>query len=283
MDKATSDNGESTGALDVLFLRIFKVVLLAAMTLSLLAAIVFAAYAGYGFFHAQAPKEPTPAAEPPKQEVDFDKLLKELTPPPDDSKQSDRKGAGNEKDGGRAAGPVALRYLEDATKLFRCASEFAKTIDAPVEQEEPMGAQARIERLRAQMEKLAVETATRGDRYVADSVRFTCSALANQKLIEWYKQKKPANVFYGTLSFHLREWDRIQQERADFAAREAARVAKERAEEEARVITERAQAFVSLMIAGIAFAIFMAMALYLIFAKIESNLRDLKSLRNIGA
>lgn len=262
--------------LEVLFLRIFKFVLLVTMSIAIAIAAVFAVLAALNRF--EQPKEPKPAASAPAHEISIDKAIRELVPP-EEKKRDDAKGADNRRPSEPTAGPIALRYLEEATKLYRCSLDFSKKVGISVEQEDSAAAQRDLEFLRSNLEARATESPARGDAYVADAVRFTCATLANPTLQSAYGDRKLSGVFLKTLNFHLREWDRVQREKAEFDARERERVARERGEEEARIAGARATTIQYLIIAGFAFSVFMALALYLIFAKIETNLRDLSALR----
>ena len=73
-------------------------------------------------------------------------------------------------------------------------------------------------------------------------------------------------------SVFAKTWAAIERDKAEFIAKEEARVKTEELAEVARITAARALALVYLGAAGSAFVFFMLMALYLIFAKIEDNL-----------
>jgi hypothetical protein len=89
------------------------------------------------------------------------------------------------------------------------------------------------------------------------------------------KEGKISSVFIPTINFHLAAWDRIETEKRRFEQTEQNRVASARAEEGIRVGLAKAQALAHVISAGVAFGVFMALALYLVFAKIETDLRDI--------
>jgi hypothetical protein len=263
------NNQTLTERIEELFLKIFKVVILVVMGLGLILAIGLSLYSASLYF--QTPKKPAPAQAAPAEEVSVDKLLKQLKP--EEAPKQEEKQAPSESP--KAQAPQALKYLEEVTALYRCSIEFAKAVGAQVDETDAAAASRTTEEYRSQLENLADSNDLRGPAYVKDAVKFTCAVLKNQQVIALRKENKVSGVFLKILNFHLREWDRIQQDKVKFEREEGIRIAKEEAEEEARVMGAKIQALTMIAAAGIAFAVFMIIALYLIFAKIETNLRRL--------
>lgn len=262
-----SNNQSMTERIEELFLKIFKVVILVVMGLGLILAIGLSVYSASLYF--QTPKKPEPAKVAPTEEVSVEKLLKQLKPeeaPKQEEKQSPTETP-------KSQAPQTLKYLEEVTALYRCSIEFAKAVGAVVDETDSAAASRTTEEYRSQLENLADSNERRGVAYVKDAVKFTCAVLKNPQIIALRKENKVSGVFLKVLNFHLREWDRIQNDKAKFERDEALRIAKEEAEEEARVMGAKLQAITMIAAAGIAFAVFMVIALYLIFAKIETNLR----------
>jgi hypothetical protein len=256
-----------TERIEELFLKIFKVVILVVMGLGLVLAIGLSLYSASLYF--QTPKKPAPAKAAPAEEVSVEKLLKQLKP--DEPAKQEEKQAPAESPKGQA--PQALKYLEEVTALYRCSIEFAKAVGAQVDETDAAAASRTTEEYRSQLETLADANELRGEAYVKDAVKFTCAVLKNPQIIALRKENKVSGVFLKVLNFHLREWDRIQLDKVKFERQEEIRIAKEEDEEDARVMGAKIQAITMIAAAGIAFAIFMIIALYLIFAKIETNLR----------
>lgn len=256
-----------TERIEELFLKIFKVVILVVMGLGLVLAIGLSLYSASLYF--QTPKKPAPAKAAPAEEVSVEKLLKQLKP--EEPAKQEEKQAPAESPKGQA--PQALKYLEEVTALYRCSIEFAKAVGAQVDETDAAAASRTTEEYRSQLETLADANELRGEAYVKDAVKFTCAVLRNPQIIALRKENKVSGVFLKVLNFHLREWDRIQLDKVKFERQEEIRIAKEEDEEDARVMGAKIQAITMIAAAGIAFAIFMIIALYLIFAKIETNLR----------
>lgn len=261
-------NKTGTEKVEELFLKIFKVVILLVMGIGLIASISFAIYSGTQY--SQKPIEPKPAKTPPQKDVSLDDLIRELTPK-EPKKQEEK----SEKNETISTPTPSLNYLEDVTALYRCSIEFAKATGVAVEEADGLSASAEIERYRGQIENIAKARPSRGESYVKDAVKFTCGALKNGTIISLRKEEKISSVFVGTLNFHLKEWDRIQQEKREFEEAEQERIESEKTVERNRVAEARENALLALYAAGVAFAVFMAIALYLIFAKIENNLRKI--------
>ncbi|WP_440109232.1 hypothetical protein [Acidovorax sp. BL-A-41-H1] len=248
-----------------LFLKIVKVTVLACMALALLTVIILGINVAYQ--SAKMPNEPAPAQKAPDRQVSMDDLRKMLL-------KDDK--TGEAQSPASAPKPMApsLRYLEEVTRLYRCSIEFGIKVGAQIDQEDNAAAAQRVEELRAQVEKLAGDP-RRGERWVKATTEFTCAALADPTIIAMRKEGKIKSVFYPVLNFHIKAWDSIEDEKAAFEQAERDRVERERAEEALRIAQARANAMASAIAAGVAFATFMLLAIYLLGSKIETNLRDI--------
>ena len=246
------------------FLKIFKVAILIFMALALVAVIVLGL--NVVIQGTKSTREPAPAQKAPEKDVSLDDLKKFLL-------KDDAKDAPAPESPPKSVAPT-LSYLEDVTQLYRCSVEFGKKVGAETEAEDNATAAQRVEALRAQIESFAKE-GQRGQPWVKSLTTFTCSALADPAIIAMRKEGKVKSVFFPVLNFHMAAWDGIQSEKSRFEQAERDRVEKERMEEEQRIAEARANAVFSATAAGAAFGIFMLLALYLLGAKIESNLRGL--------
>jgi len=255
--------------LDVLedsLLKLFRIAMLTLMILALLLVLIFGGVAAYQAM--QSPKEPAPVQTAPEKEIKLDDLKKALQEDARKDQQDQKKT--EEKPVSQV--PNSLQYLEETTALYRCVLDFARQTDAQVADEGNAVANQKVEALRSQIEERA-KGSERGDVWVKSAVQFTCAALGDKEIIAWKKEKKINNVFFPTLNFHIRMWDSIRQERREFAEKERARFDSEKNAEETRVGLARAQALILLYMAGVAFGVFMVLAFYLLFSRIERNLR----------
>ncbi len=252
--------------LEDFFLKLFKVAILAMMTITILTMFVLLMTAAYE--SSKRPTEPPPAQKAPQRDVSLEELKKELLKDksaPETTPQRQPKV------------PPTLKYLEEVTRVYRCSTEFAKKVGAEIDETDNSVIAQRVEELRSQVENLADQEDSRSDRWVKSAVEFTCAALADSSIIAMRKEGKVKAIFFPILNYHLRTWDKIVAEKAAFERAEQERVENEREAEQMRILEAKARAINQLIAAGIAFGVFMALALYLILAKIENNLRDINA------
>lgn len=254
-----------TKNIEEVFLKIFKVTVLFIMGMALLAIVILLATALYQF--SQSPKEPAPAQKARVKEIGIDDLRKFLI----DKEDSRKEAMPKQKPAG---GDSSLRYLEETTALYRCAVEFGKKTGEEIEATSNAENAKIVENLRDRIEK-ASESTLRGEPWVKATLSFTCKALADSSIIELKKEQKVKSVFMPILEFHVRSWDQIQSEKIKFEQQEENRVVSQRNAEVARVLMAKALAIKCLIAAVSTFALFMALAIYLLFAKIETDLRDI--------
>ena len=117
--------------------------------------------------------------------------------------------------------------------------------------------------------------AARDAAYAADQIEFVKRSLSNGSVITLCKVGK-SGIFFAILEYHRRTWDQLRRESKQAEDAEQRRIEEFRRSEFARVAEEHAGGYRWLTLAGIGFASFMSLALVLIFARIESNLRGLK-------
>lgn len=260
---------------EVLFLRIFKIVVLVIMGLALIAVLYFLGNAAIQF--SQSPKEPAPAQKAPQKEIRLDELKQLLI---EQGKLSD----GKPEKVQPTSMATTVEYLNEAQAIYACKGDFANAVGTPLPEAGNNDAMtSEIKNLRQGLENIATGQDWRGAAWVKAVVGFTCAAMKDPSLIALRKEKKITNAFAGAIEFHARAWDVIETEKRRFEQAEQARVNGERAAELTRVALAKAQALADMMGAGIAFIVFMALALYLVFAKIETNLRDInESIRAAG-
>jgi len=247
-------------------LRIVRIVLLFTMTLAIIIALVGGVYGGYKYFSPA--QDPIPEKSPPSDAVSVQQFLDEIDP---DKKKVVPKSEEVRKEEVKPT-ITTLKYLEETTRLYRCSFEFGRVVGVTMDEVDSAAASKQIEILRSFVERSA-NIEFRGDGYAKNLVDFVCTALSNQRLIEMRKSNKVQNVFVAAISFHQQAWDRIKMAESQFKREEAARYAKEKTESETVKMMEKAEGLLLLAAAGIAFVIFMCIAVYLIFSKIERNLR----------
>jgi hypothetical protein len=254
----------STKVIEEFFLRIFKVTVLLFMGLALIAIVFFVATAAYQY--SQSPKEPAPAQKAPEKAISLDDLKTYLIE--QEKRKNSKEEAPRQRPGDHKS---SLQFLENATSLFRCSGKFAEDVGAVVEKGDDA---LKLENLRADIERAATGP-IRGEPWVKAAVDFTCKVLTDSSIITLKKEGKIGSVFLPTLGFHISAWDKIQDDKRQFEQREEQRVAAERESEEIRVGLAKASAITHVIAAGSAFGLFMLLALYLLGAKVENDLRDI--------
>ncbi len=247
------------------FLKIFKFVVLAVMGLAVLVTAGGLLYSA--FQYAQSPKEPLPAKTAPAQSVNIDEFLNQLKPKPQ-SQPTQRDEEKSDEEPSAPVKPAAPKYSEEAKQIFNCAK------DSNLKAGREVPNDRLVDNIREYLNSNAVRK-NRGDAWVTDSAKFTCSVLSNAEVIALKKKSAELQVLGPAIQFHLQKWDEIQNDIAQFDREEQQRINSEIRDEEIRVMMAKTKAFTALIAAGIAFAIFMALALYLIISAIESNLRNI--------
>lgn len=262
------------------FLKLVKQAILAIMALAL-AAIPLLLVVGAANFMSQ-PKEPAPAKKAPAKAVTMDGMsqyLEGLQKGQEEAEKSDP----SKKKASELDPPPAI-YLVDAVTILTCTQKFAVNIGAEIDANTNSTTTSNeAVRLRDRIESDA-NMPGRGAPYVKSLSEFVCKALAKPDVIAIKKSGKFKGSIVGAIfSYHQLAWDGIVNASIRFEADEQARVLSEREAEAARIDADRWRARAAFTGAGSAFAIFMLLAIYLILAKIETNLREINgSIRTHG-
>jgi hypothetical protein len=262
-----------TQSIEVIFLKIFKGTVLLIMGLALISILVLCISAVYQI--SQTPKQPIPAQKAPEKdpekEININNLKQFLI---------DREKNKNETSKQQNGPQTSLLFLEDATALYRCSVDFANKIGAITENADDTQNLQRVNEFRWKLERIA-SSPLLGETWVKAAKPFICTALADESIIALKKEGMVKTVFFPILEFHAETWKKIQEEKLQFEQSENDRVSKQWNDELRRVDSAKAGAIVNLIAAGCSFGVFMILALYLIIAKIETNMRDInESIRN---
>jgi hypothetical protein len=259
--------------LEEALLKLFRVAMLTFMILALVVVVVAASVGVHQLTQTAKAADPIKAA--PQRQLTVEDLkaaLRDQIKADEEEQRQKKKGETSSTSTGSV--PPSLRYLEDTTTLYRCSQEFARKVGAEIEDEGNSAANQRLESLRARIEELAANS-TRGDAWVKSAIGFTCQILSDAEIIGWVKDQKLKGVVFTTLNLHIRLWDKLVNDRTEYEAAEKRRYEAEEAAEQARVAVARALGVSLLTASGIAFGVFMILAFYLLFSKIERNLRPL--------
>lgn len=256
--------------IEIIFLKIFKGTVLLIMGLALISILFLCLNAAYQL--SQKPIKPVPVQSAPEKdpvkEINIGDLKQFLL---DREKQeTSRQIAPKQQESQQAS----LLFLEDATALYRCSADFGKKIGAIIENADDTQNLQQVNKFRYRLERIA-DSPLLGETWVKAANPFICNALADESIIALKKEGKVKTIFFPMLEFHAEAWKKIQNEKLEFEKREENRVKNEWEAELNRVRSAESSARQSLIAAGFAFGTFMFLALYLIIAKIENNLRDI--------
>ena len=254
-------------SLEAIYLKILKFFILAVMTLLLIAALGALGYSA--FLYKQSPKEPAPAQKAPDKAVDVQKFLDSLNPKaPEADKPSETPKAPE------AQPKQQNKYKAQVDKIVSCFKQSNEKSGGRTD----VNWEAFTDEYQPQFQRIADDPKkSRGEPYMTDAARVMCELLLHAKVIEFRKAQPQENLFARTANFHLQAWDAIQEEKAEFEKSESDRVDAQRNAEGVRVAAAKAQAVVSLIVAGSAFGMFLVLALYLVISAVESHLRQMAS------
>lgn len=251
--------------IEFFLIAIFKWVVI----LALFAAICCVAYFGVrGAVQLSATAAPaTSRASAPVAKFDQNDLIAEIAP-----KESPKLSAsqGSEKD------RKAPAEDEQKRKVDQQISELWKAVEAyqiACGQANPLTKEQFADGIR--QTNLPTLMTSRGDAYAASQIEFVKTTLASQQIIDLCKSGKKG-IFLPVMNYHLKQWNKHIQEASDFERDETARIARIEAADAQQVLASQAQGFQKLMVAAYSFAAFIALAMLLVFSRIERNLRGHK-------
>ncbi len=255
-----------TSSIEEFFLKVFKIVILVVMSMTLVIAAGALLFSTYQL--TQRPIEPEPAKKAKAESVNIEDFInslkkpepKEETPPSEDKEAEEPKQS------------EPAKYKEEVNKIIACFRDSNKqsgitglnTSDEVTED------------FRSQLQQVAdSNNFDRGQPFVDDATKIVCQIYLHSKVIEFRKSHKTQEMFYAPLKFHLKAWDELKNKAKLFDQKEQERVAKETANEEMRISLAKENAKLAFIVALGSLGLFMVIALYLIIAAIESNLRNL--------
>ncbi len=257
--------------IEELYIRIFKISILSIMTIGLISIVVFLMYSAY--LYSQTPIQPRPAEKAIFKDVDLQDFQNELAK---EINVKQNKSKTDTQDVNSVNSLSTLKYNEEALQMYRCSIDFAKSVNAVSEETESKKIAEQVELLRYQIEK-ASEHYLRGDAWVNSAKNFICKALKDTNIIGLRKEGKIDQIFLPTLNFHIKTWDYNQSQKISFDKKEEDRVRTENMIEASRIANDKNFGFNLLIAAGCSFGIFLFFALYLIFYRLERNLKNINS------
>ena len=257
------------------YLKLFRITIIVVLTLVLLATLAIGIQ---GAFKLMAkPKEVAPAQPAPAPSVSVEEFLKEFDKQP----EAEATAPAAPADAAPAPPDTTLddKVTAQIARLFGYFDGYQRACriapDARVDQR-TFAASLNRRVLRELFEEL-------GDPYIQSQDGFEKALLSHPRVIEiCIARQGRAQVFLTSMNWHLEQWRAKIKEGEEFAAAELERFEAETAAEAARVEAEKAEGKMQLMVAAGLFAVFISLALLLIFAKIESNLRGVRIIEREG-
>lgn len=256
----------TSSKLELFLLGIFKWVVIAAM-LVLIASMV--GLIGFGLVqYSSTAVPPEPAKSAPKPTFSSTAFLQSVKPQPTD------KAVPSVKD----AQPSTLA-VDTGEAIFRGQAERLWAHVSKYQTDCALAAKLSktdfIEALRQTPLRNILEK--RGNDFAVSQDAFVKENLANDEIIALCKSGR-GGLFFSLLEFHRSSWDQQTRQAMEFDAQERSRVARVEDSEAARVAARKANGYQLFTSAAIAFGLFMSVALVLIFARLESNLRGVHTI-----
>lgn len=238
--------------IDIVFLAISKWLLIAVMTIAMLTTIGFSIYAGVSYLNSE-PREIAVESKPTvaRQKEDFvTEMLRGESPGPESPEQTEESRPSNN-----------LRYTPQATNVIQCLEEYRLQVgELSLSAEDARNFRNELEGL---MEEFSYIPGY-GDEYVNSLRRFLCDVLEDRRVVRRGVEGDLGPVFQPALEFFNDVWAEGVKKENDA-----------KAEESARALASKQMSIFSITVAGTSLALFVILSFYLMFAKMESNLRGI--------
>ena len=156
--------------------------------------------------------------------------------------------------------------------------EYVSKYQTDCEMKAPLNKDEFLESLRQTSIKRILEQ--RGGSYANDQVRFIKSILSNADIIKLCKGGK-AGILFSAIEYHREQWDKQIKDAENYEATERDRIQSAWRSKVMQSEEDKAIAMKLFLASAIAFGLFMSIALFLVFARIEANLRGTINVRTI--
>jgi len=253
------------------FLTFVKRIIVLAMSLSLLCALGFGGYAAYLF--AQRPRtieiSETPVLK--AEEVKLGDFIAKLTR--DSGKTESVTTAQNRGGAGQIdATKIAKPYLTEATTIYKCSLDFASAVGLPIQGLLPNDEAAQIEVVRT-----LIDSKSDSSEWAPTLAPFVCAALKSREMIDFRQRNPKSGTLIPIIDFHHWNWKKNTLANAKVVADQEAARRRALSDEDNRISRSRQEGMTAMLTAGILLAVFLSLAMYLVFVRIESNLADISN------
>jgi hypothetical protein len=246
---------------ELLFIQIFRWILIAALAIILVGAIVLGAK---GLLSWPAPaRQPEPVKPPPALAVPYEEWLAEQTPPNPAAPPPTQTTSVKEPKADHTQ-----RFTRQLELLWPLVAAYQQACKPP----NALTQEQFFESMR--LTDWERTLAGRPDDFLASQVQFVKQALESPQTIALCASRK-SGLFLSILEFHRRRYDAHTLYVRRFEEAERTRVEKFMSEQERRRTRELADARQTLTFAAFGIGLFVAVVLLLIFSRIEVNLRTI--------
>lgn len=256
------------------YLKIFRIVLLLVLTIILIATLYIAGQGALQFMESPKPVDPAKTAPPPDISVEkfldqFDEKPVDKAPPRTVSQPAQKKDTTLDD---KVNAQIARLWVHFDKFQVACRIDLNARADKKIFEDG-----FNLRGMRNLLERL-------GDEYFISQDLFQKTLLEHPRAIQLCLDKRGrAGIFFPSLEWHADQWIEQKNSAEEFNASEKKRVENETLAEDLRVAAAKAAGTAQLILAAQIFAAFMALALLLIFAKIESNLRGVQVIEKTPA
>jgi hypothetical protein len=244
--------------LESTFLKIFRFVLLLVMTIAIVAVPVLLMTAV--FFYLEKPSPTLSVDQKVANDLRIDNLKQSLI----DAKRQDSPSENQNNINPKSSQNSPLAFNQQALDIYKCADEFRVATGARVEKIDNNQMAQQVEFIRSSLETIASADYKKGGTYINSISKFACLALKDPSIIDLKKKGEIGPVLIPTLNMYTSAWNNAEKEVESITA-----------EENAKIISDKALAITFFVFSGYIFLGFMVLALYLMFSRMENHMKNI--------
>lgn len=253
---------DRTKGIELSLLGIFRGGVVVVMLLLVVVTLVLLSMGIYNWTSSHMTTIPEPAKSTLPVPISKDSFLQSLQPKATATTPATQSDASSQLaiDNGEA------KFRQQAEKLWVPVSKYQSDCALVT----PLKYQEFIETLRESPLKEILES--RGEVFAQNQLEFVSATLGSTEILQLCKSGQQG-LFFATLEFHRNQWDIENQRIKDFDESERLRLNGFKDAEKEKSSSKLSFAYDSFRGAAIVFGLFMSLALLLVFARIELNLR----------
>lgn len=249
------------------FLTFVKRIIVVAMALSVLSALGLGCYSIFQLVQSPKQVELAETTELKPEDVKLGSFISKL-PQETGIKESgvNAQSVATQADAAKVTRP----YFAEAKLIYQCSLEFASAVGQPIKDILPSDEDAQIEMIRALI------TGKDGvSEWAPKLPQFICASLKTKEIIDFRKRNPKSGMLIPLIDFHHFSWKSNNLAYLN-SIQEREKIKQDRIDRESeRIAIAHQSGFASLYAGGICLALFLGLAMYLVFVRIESNLADI--------